>query len=105
MKNLIKAQGLRAQMVALGSMPNLSPAMQQWLQAGVNLIDHVFEDKKEAYENEVDLRYKLERILDKAESLMAKIVDLAALEKAHMDQEPEEPEERKEPEEIYVEFK
>lgn len=86
MKNLIKAQGLRAQMVTLGNMPNLSPAMQQWLQAGVVLIDHVFEDKKEVYKGDRAMKYELGHILDRANDLMEKIVELAALEKEQMDQ-------------------
>ena len=87
MRNLIKAQGLRAQMVTFGNIPNLSPAMKLWLQAGVNLIDHVFEDKNEIYKDDQDMQYRLGRILDRADELMEKIINLAALEKEQRDQE------------------
>ena len=80
MKNLIKAQGLRAQMVAFGNMPNIAESMKKFMQASVNLIDDVFKDETLQYTKERHMSFKLEGALNDAESLMEKIIDLAEIE-------------------------
>lgn len=80
MKNTIKAQGLRAQMVTFGNMPNLAESMKKFMQAGVDLIDDVFKNETLQYLEEKHIAFELESALDKAESLMEKIIELAEIE-------------------------
>ena len=84
MKNTIKAQGLRAQMVAFGNMPNLAESMKKFMQASVDLIDDVFKNETLQYTEERHIAFKLESALDEAESLMEKIIELAEIEQKMM---------------------